>query len=355
VDRDDDGPSAGGSKGGPVKAQHDALSFDGSDVVVKGGTASVTFKAAELLANDTGHQGRVWIRGEAARGEIEVSADGKTLTYSFDASKGDITDAFNYHIASGKGAAGVGRVYLDVDTDGASSGGGGSKPAPKPQPEKPEPQKPGSQKPQPEKPQPEKPVKAEDSDLTLIDARTDKGILELGARTVIEAASVKGLDLDAMAEAPGGARSAKFKLDGKAQPVEKVKPYALFADDRGDFEGGLTLRAGATHRIEASFHSGPNATGKVVGTTAAQISVQDGAIRGSSAADVFAFDEGKMGRDTIVNFQEGDALAFMGGISARQALSKAKAVDGDTVFDFGGGDVLVLRDFTGVGLDDILT
>lgn len=216
-------------------------------------------------------------------------------------------------------------------------------PAPVPKPE-----------PQP-KPQPQGSDDTAGSGLALVDARADAALLELGARTVLEAASVEGMSLNVEAQIlPQQTDSARFVLDGKVVRVENADPYVMLGEKNGDYNEGLSFEAGDARRIEVDFHSGNGGRGRLLDRTVAEISVQDGTIRGSSGAEVFAFHEGRMGRDTVVNFGEGDALSFVGGLSARQALSRAEAVGGDTVFDFGGGDVLVLKDVTGIGLDDIL-
>lgn len=205
--------------------------------------------------------------------------------------------------------------------------------------------------------EPQEPVEAQGSGLTLVDAGANAALLELGARTVLEAGSVEGRSFNVRAEAlPNGTDSAVFALDGEVVRVENRAPYVMLGEKNGDYNEGLTFGPDETSRIEVDFHSGDRGKGRLLDETSAELSVQDGTIEGRDGApDVFAFDESKMGRDTVRNFEEGDAIAFLGGIATSRALSRAEAVDGDTVIDLGAGNVLVLEDFVGLGRDDILT
>ena len=74
------------------------------------------------------------------------------------------------------------------------------------------------------------------------------------------------------------------------------------------------------------------------------------------APDVFAFDQTRMGQDTVRGFEGFDQLAFFGGggLGARDVLARARVVGEDTVIDFGGGDVLTLEGFAQLGTDHIL-
>ncbi len=346
------GGSGGGSKPEPkpepapkpvgtkADAKNDALSFDASDIDAKGGGGSVTFDVAQLLKNDGGHDGRVEIFRGAMDGEVSLSRDGSQITYAFDEGF-DGKDAFSYRVFGADGSSDMARVYLGVSTSQASSGGsnsggnsgGGSKPAPEPAP-----------------------AAAADGELTLVDTRSNKAVVTLGERSVIDADAVAGLNLGVSA-APGmgGVRSAEMSLDGKVLRVENDAPYALFGDNGGNFLGGLRLKRGDAIEVGATFYDRADARGRALGEVEATLAVQDGTLTGRrGAADVFVFDEAKMGRDTVRGFEGRDALAFLGGVSAREVLDRAEVTGGDTVIDFGGGDVLILKDFTGLGLDDIL-
>ena len=357
IDQGGDGKGDGGGKGGPVKAFNDVLSFDAGDVAIRGNKGTIEIPAARLLANDKGHDGTVTINGNALDGSVRTTDGGRTVVYTFDAKKFDGLDAFGYRI-DGKGADAAGRVYVSIDLDsggngggngggtgggggggngGGGNGGGGGKPAPKPA-----------------KPGPDLDVDV--GDFTLVDARLNKPIVDLGERAVIEAASVRGMSLDVVADAPGSAGSARMALDGRTMRIENKAPFTLYGDERGDYRGGLDLSEGQDARVSATFHQGANGTGKVVGRSTLAIEVEDGVLSGrKGASDVFVLHERKMGRDTISDFEERDALAFVGGISTKAVLAKADVKGGDTVIDFGGGDVLILKDFTTLGADDILT
>ena len=196
--------------------------------------------------------------------------------------------------------------------------------------------------------------------LSLVDADADRALLALGAWTVLDAESVAGRDLSVAAGAgvPGVA-SARLTLgDGHSQ-VENVAPYALFGDRRGDFRGGLALSEGDRVEVEAELFAGRDAAGASLGQASARLLVEGGTIDGGRyhAPDVFAFDETCMGADRLRGFEGFDRLAFFGeggGLSAEDVLGRAEVVGRDTVIDFGDGDVLTLVGFTGLTAEHIL-
>ena len=226
---------------------------------------------------------------------------------------------------------------------------------PEPEPQEPEPEPAPEPQPAPQEPGPQEPVAAEGSGLTLVDARADLALLELGARTVLDASIVEGATFNVEAvDLPRGTDSARFALDGETVRVENKAPYVMLGADGADFRGGLTFAEGEASVIEVDFHAADGGRGRLLDETEARVSVQDGAIGGvRGAADMFVFDEREMGRDTIADFERGDALVFVGGVSAREVLASAEERDGDTVIDFGGGDVLTLEGYAGLTLDDI--
>lgn len=81
-------------------------------------------------------------------------------------------------------------------------------------------------------------------------------------------------------------------------------------------------------------------------------------LRGDAGADTFVFNGGS---DVILDF-DGDFLAFDTGLwnagpppAPAELLALAQVVDGDTVFDLGDGNSLVLRDYVDIaGLDGLL-
>ncbi len=74
---------------------------------------------------------------------------------------------------------------------------------------------------------------------------------------------------------------------------------------------------------------------------------------GGSGADTFVFGKG-FDRDLIVDFEDNiDTIAMSNGIrNFTQARSHAEQVGKDVVFDFGGGDVLTIRNITISALSD---
>ena len=71
-------------------------------------------------------------------------------------------------------------------------------------------------------------------------------------------------------------------------------------------------------------------------------------MRGGGGADVFVFDGG---RDLIADFRKNDDLRlddalWSGNLSRAEIMQFASVTDGNTVFDFGGGDTLTLKGFT---------
>ena len=79
---------------------------------------------------------------------------------------------------------------------------------------------------------------------------------------------------------------------------------------------------------------------------------------GGFGADRFLFLPGS-GRDVVADFRDDvDAIRLGGGFgfeSAAEALERARAVGGDLVFAFGGGDRLTVRDTTRAEMaDDLL-
>ncbi len=85
-------------------------------------------------------------------------------------------------------------------------------------------------------------------------------------------------------------------------------------------------------------------------------------LTGGSGKDSFVFYTGS-GHDTITDFEDNtdivvlDQTIWGGGLTVSQVLSNyASVVSGDTVFDFGGGDVLVIEGLAAVNVfaDDII-
>lgn len=329
---------------GRVDAVVDGLKFTAADVASAGGKSSITFATSLLLANDGGDIDRIEIVRDAMRGTVSLSKDGASLTYTYDPDQAKAKDAFAYRAIGEDGSSDTARVYLNVPTEK-----GGATPATPGTPTTPAEPKPG-------KTPDATPEPASEGTITLIDARSDKALVTLGANTVIEAASVKGLDLAAAAKpAADGVESAALTLGGRTLRVENEAPYAFHGDTKGDYAGGLSLKDGGTIKLGATFYALDGAKGATRGEVSASITVDDGTLKGrANAADVFVFHEGKMGRDTVEGFEARDTLAFLGDLGARQILDRASVSGGDTVIDFGGGDVLTLKDFAALGLDDIL-
>ena len=323
------------SKGGAPKAVDDAIAFDASDIAIKGGKGSVTIETADLLANDKGAGGRIEMLDNAADGDVTLSRDGSSITYAYSVKGFDGKDGFGYRVVGADGSSDLGRVYLDLTGDGSDG--------PAPSASKPATVAPSGS------------ASSAEGDFALIDARSDVAIATLGGRTVIDADAVAGRSLNVSADGPKGAKSAALSLDGEVVAVENEKPFALFGDKDSDFRGGLTLGEGKAVKIGATYHAEEDAGGRAIGRASASVVVEDDVLKGlEGTADVFVFDEEAMGRDTVVGFEARDALQFVGGVTAREVLAACTVSKGDTVIDFGGGDVLTLRDFANLGLDDFL-
>jgi Ca2+-binding RTX toxin-like protein len=76
-------------------------------------------------------------------------------------------------------------------------------------------------------------------------------------------------------------------------------------------------------------------------------------LKGQGGADRFVFRAGYE-QDTVKDFSDKDDvldLRSFGLASVAEAKSYATMIDGDTVFDFGGGDLLILEDFNLSALD----
>ena len=317
------GSGSGAGGGAAPVARADAFVFDWArDVRVDEGTgmASVRLSAKDLLANDAGGE-QIAVERSTSEGVLGLAGEGSDITFVFDPARFDGRDAFTYR-ALGQGDAVSAPATATIAVRGV--------------------------------PEPEAPTAV----LTLVDARTDEMLFDLGASTVIDASSVAGRDLSMAARTEvSGVASARMLLDGATEAVENVAPYALFGDRSGDFAGGLTLRDGDRATLAAELYGAAGARGASLGGAAADVVVDDGRIQQGlwHAPDVFAFDETRMGADTVRGFEAFDQLAFFGGtVTAREVLARATVRDGDTVIDFGGGDVLTLDGFTGLGADHIL-
>ncbi len=135
----------------------------------------------------------------------------------------------------------------------------------------------------------------------LIDAKTDKIILELKDGIEIDAADIKGKSLNIEVRSLDSKRdvdSVVFDLnDGEKRAVESYEPFALFGDRNGNFNGGLDLDVGS-HELSIDQYSGKRGTGKKVEELDISFSVVDGDVKantgGSSATtiDVDAPDAG---------------------------------------------------------------
>lgn len=309
----------------PEGPRDDALAFDWAlsvDGDLGTGMAAVRFSRSDLVANDEAGPDPSLVVGRGpSQGVLQAAGEGSEFTYVFDPSRFDGSDAFTYRLMGEDGMLGA-AATVSLDIVGV--------PARVPAP----------------------------ATLWLIDARTDRVLFELGASTLVEADSVAGLELSVMAEAASGAvRSARLSLDGAVQAVENLRPYALFGDASGDYLGGLALDAGDRAAVGVELFGGRRATGLAMGEAAARIEAASRWIQAPSyhEPDVIAFDETRMGLDVVRNFEAFDRLAFFGGTlgSAGDVLDRAREVEGDTVIDFGDGNLLRLEGFTGLGLDDI--
>ena len=309
--------------GAALEAVRDELVFAWEDVRVDRdtGAGAVSFLASDLLSNDRGGARAAEVVRAPAEGALRAAGEGSELTFAFDPARFDGRDVFTYRALGADGAASApARAVVIVE----------GMPAPAPAP----------------------------AALELVDAGADRALVALGAHTVLEADSVRGLALSVAARpAAPGAGSARMTLDEQVLRVENVEPFALFGDRGGDFAGGLALAAGEGARVAVELFGGPGASGRALGGAEARVAAQTGVLEGTALApDVFAFDPARMGADTVRGFEGMDRLAFFGAQApeAADALALARVVDGDTVLDFGAGHVLTLEGFAQLGADHLL-
>ena len=192
--------------------------------------------------------------------------------------------------------------------------------------------------------------------LALVDAASDVFLFDLAPSVIIDADATEGVSLSAVADAGDDVDSIRFLVDGVQARVENDAPFALFGANGDDYAGGLRLADGDVVEIAAELFGAPDAGGARIGKVASTIRVEDGVFSGTSSADVFAFDVDEMGPVRILNFEEADGLALFGapGITARSVLDRATVVNGDTVVDFGGLNVMTIEDYASLSADDLV-
>ena len=307
-------------------AVDDAFAFDWvRDVWVDPDTevGEIRLSAADLLANDAGGEGlQVEVVREPADGVLALAGEGTKLTLLFDPARFDGATSFAYR-ALGAGDAASAPATATVELHGRPP----ATPAP--------------------------------VALSLMDAATDEPLLALGASTVVDADSMAGRDLTMTVQAAvAGARSARMLVDGVEARVENVVPYALFDDRSGDLHGGLALSGGREVTLGAELFDERRGNGASLGAAEARLCVDTGTIAAGRhhAPDVFAFDETRMGADTVRSFEGFDRVALFGegGLAAADVLALAREEGRDTVIDFGDGNALTLAGFIGLTEDHIL-
>jgi hypothetical protein len=194
--------------------------------------------------------------------------------------------------------------------------------------------------------------------LTLVDATNDVILFDLDRSVILDADSVDGIALSAAADPDdGGVDSVRFMVNGSQARIENADPFVLFGEKGGDYAGGLRLDAGDVAEIEAEFYGASNAAGDQLGKIASRIRVEDGTLSGtSSSPDTFAFDVTEMGAARVRGMEEIDSLALFGArrLNADAVLDRAEVVDGDTVLDFGGGNVLTIEAYRSLSSDDLI-
>ena len=305
----------GGGGGGAVVARDDAFTFAWSELSKEDGVARISLTARDLLRNDTGRDLQIQVTDESAEAVTRVMGEASFIELYVDPDTFDGRLSFDYMAYDG--GTGTDEATATVRVTG---------------------------------------MPKDVATLSLVDAGSDRALVELGSHTVVDADSVKGRSLTVSAEAEiGGVGSARMLLDGRSVRTENVEPFALFGDRSGDFDGGLTIGGGKT--VDVRLHTGRDGRGAVKGEESARIETDSGVVTGrAGAADVFAFDERKMGADEIRNFDHFDRIVFFGGSvdDASDVLSRVKVVGRDTVIDFGGGDKLTLDHFTSLDADHLV-
>lgn len=320
----------------PPTAVDDAFSFDfAQDVYVdpNSGVAEVSFDKWQLFANDLdagrGDEAYVdwnWeVVAPPSDGDLQLAGEASIITYRFDPANHPGGDSFSYRATDEDGAdSNVATVTLNFANLPPDDAAGYT--------------------------------------LSLVDAAAERVLFELGESTVVDADSVAGLDVTVAAvagpELPG-VTSAKLFLDGSRTSTENVAPYTLFGDWSGNYySGGLTLADGDARTFAVKFYDRDGGKGALLATGESVLAVDDGIIDLGSlgAPDVYAFDETKMGADTVRSFDELDTLAFFGdsGLSAADVLDRATVLGEDTVIALDAQNVLTLDGYTGLSLDNIV-
>ena len=202
-------------------------------------------------------------------------------------------------------------------------------------------------------PQPEPPALSEA--FGLVDTDTDQIIAPLGADTIIDAglASATRLGVATDAANRGNVESVGYSLDGEAISTENVAPYALFGDISGDFKDGRFFEAG-DYTLQADYFSSNSLAGDALGSDEIKITVADSVFDAAGKAAVFIFETASMGADVITGFGEDDQLVFTDIADTSAVLADAQIVNGDTVLDFGGDNVLLLRNYTWLSEDNFV-
>ena len=122
-------PAPGAAEGARARAWGETLALDASDVEIEGSQGVASIAVSTLLANDTGHGGRIEVIDNAARGSARLSDDGTHVLYAFDLADFTGRDAFSYRIHGADGSRDIARTYFSFALDE------GAAPEPRPEPE----------------------------------------------------------------------------------------------------------------------------------------------------------------------------------------------------------------------------
>ena len=161
---------------------------------------------------------------------------------------------------------------------------------------------------------PSNPPSGEALVLWLVDPVTDARVLELTNGATIDASLLTNgsYSVEAVVDPSLGAESVRFTLNGRLERVENLLPYALFADDAGDFRPGMLPSGSFT--VGATVFGERLAKGPVLERLSLTLTVEDGSpsngfpagsIVGTSGADVL---RGTSGADRIYGLAGNDEL-----------------------------------------------
>lgn len=193
-------------------------------------------------------------------------------------------------------------------------------------------------------------ARGETNSLALADAATGKVLFPLFSSTFIDSSVSQQRALDVVArDVPEAAESASMSVNG-AQMKLTDAPAARFG-------APLDLGVGRSTRVDVTFFDDRGGRGEALGGAQAVISLSDGDASDGRfyEPDLFVFDPGKIGQKALWWFGELDSIAFVGdgAPSAEEIVEIAEIVAGDTILRFDNANILTIKDYVSLSIDDI--